>query len=39
VNVSLINDITYTSSENIKKTFRETIFRKAFPGLKMGEKG
>ena len=39
VDVTLLNEITYTSSEGYKKTFRENIFKKSFSGLQAGQKG
>lgn len=39
VDVSLVNEITYTSSEAYKKVFNEVLFKKSFQGLGMGEKG
>jgi hypothetical protein len=39
VDVSLINEISYTSSEGYKKVFNEMLFKKSFQGLGVGEKG
>lgn len=39
VDVSLVNEITYTSSEAYKKVFNEVLFKKSFQGLGVGEKG
>ena len=39
VEVALVNEITYTSSEAHRKTFEEILFRKKFSGLGIGEQG
>lgn len=39
VDVALLNEITYTSSEGYKKVFSETVFRKSFSGLGVGQQG
>lgn len=39
VDVSLVNEITYTGSDGYKKVFHEMLFKKSFQGLGIGEKG
>jgi hypothetical protein len=33
VDVSLINEITYTAADGYKKVFNEMLFKKSFQGL------
>lgn len=37
VTVKLVNEITYTSKEGVKKVFSDILFQRNFPGLQMGQ--